>query len=233
MNKKEQIYFNFPIVLLEGFLINDRLVLDNIFDYAIYTKTLQYEDGNTTEKIINASEYFGVKCGDVYKTFKNGKELFESIPEQTPKVGLNKDIYFDYLKNLKDDFQKVCLLGFLAIKSILQIKPYCKLDNKFWLSRMDGKACSVDFHSAELTRFGNKYQLTKIKNELIDNWGLRHYSRYTRGFYVSVNLSLEDLIFQAEKRRKSTLEKQRKESEKSALKKALERLNNNNTISTP
>ena len=50
MNKKEQIYFNFPIVLLEGFLINDRLVLDNIFDDEL-------EDLVSTSVTINSKKH--------------------------------------------------------------------------------------------------------------------------------------------------------------------------------
>ena len=64
----------------------------------------------------------------------------------------------------------------------------------------------------------------KIKTELRDNWNLITYSRYTRGFYVSFKLDLEQLVYEAEKRRKSTKEKQAQLAEKLALEKALSRL---------
>ena len=220
-------YFNFPIVLLEGFLKNSKEVLNDILNYALYVQTLEYELGSDEEKIRSAENFFGVECASRLATFSDGRDLYHSIPENTPKVGINKDIWFDYYKNNKDEFQKVCLLGFLAIKSILQNKTYCKVDNKFWLSRMDGKAKSVQDVSKiskELLKYANRHQLTKIKNELIYNWGLEHYSRYTRGFYVSFKLELNQLVFGAEKRRKSTKEKQRKEAEKLAVKEALEKL---------
>ncbi len=224
---KEPKYFNFPIVLLEGFLVDDKRVLKNIFDYALYAHTLDYEFGDEEQMMSDAQEYFGVTCGNKNRTYENGENLYNSIPEKTPMVGINKDRWFDYYKNDKPEFDKVSLLGFLAIKSILQNKAYCKIDNKFWLSRMDGKAKSIKDNSElskELLIYANEYQTKKIKSELIDNWGLVHYSRYTRGFYVSYNLNINDLVFEAEKRRKSTKEKQRKEAEQLALKKALERL---------
>lgn len=225
---RETKYFNFPIVLLNGFLENDRDCLTNIFDYSLYVKTLDYEYGDESEQMESSEKYFGVKAGDLGGSYKNGGILYNSIPDRTPKVGLSTDIFFDYYKNDKTDFQKVCLLGFLAIKSILQNKAYCKIDNKYWFSRMDGHSKSVksiDEVSKSLLKYHNEYQTKKIKKELIFNWGMEHYSRYTRGFYVSFKLTLDQLVFEAEKRRKSTLEKQRGLSERLALEKALNRLN--------
>jgi hypothetical protein len=54
------------------------------------------------------------------------------------------------------------------------------------------------------------------------------YSRYTRGFYVSIDktFTLDKLVFEAEKRRKSTKEKQLKQKKEDARKAALNILNN-------
>ncbi len=228
MNKEQQTYFNFPIVLLSGFLENERECLDNIFDYALYVKTLDYEFGDEVEQIKSAEKFYGVTSSYRLGSYDNGKTLYNSVSGRTPKVGLSKDIFFDYYKNDKTEFQKICLLGFLGIKSILQNKAYCKIDNKYWLSRMDGKAKSIKDYtelSPNVFQYSKRYQLTKIKSELIHNWGLEHYGRYTRGFYVSFKLNLEQLVYEAEKRRKSTLEKQRSLSEKLAVENALSRLN--------
>jgi hypothetical protein len=67
--------------------------------------------------------------------------------------------------------------------------------------------------------------MRKIKFELSQSWGLTTYSRYTRGFYVSFTLSLEELVFEAEKRRKSLKEKQARQRECNAVQAALNRLN--------
>ena len=232
-NKK---YYNFPIVLLEGFMVDNTNVFKNIHAYATYVQALTYYEkegfnwvvNEDIEKAITLSDsYFGVKTGDKLKTFETGKELFDSIPLKTPKVGLSIDMFLDYYRNDKDDFQKVCLLGFLAIKSILQKKAYCKITNNYWLSRMDGKAKSIeDFSqlSSSIKKYANEYQTKKIKSELRDYWSLVTYARYTRGFYVSLKLNLEKLVYEAEKRRRSTKEKQAKSAQKIALDKALKRL---------
>jgi hypothetical protein len=72
--------------------------------------------------------------------------------------------------------------------------------------------------------YTNEYQTKKIKTELQYSWGLVHYARWTHGFYVSFKLSLEELIFEAEKRRKSVKEKQRKREEKETLDRVLSTL---------
>ena len=221
-NKKK--YFNFPIVLLEGFLIDHKKCLNNILDYAMYAYCVQYD----IDDIKRAARFFGVTLGNEFRTYHNGNELFDSIPEGLPKVGISTDIFFDYYKNEKSEFQKVTLLAFLAIKSVLQNKSYCKLNNNYLFARMDGKSHSIKNDSElskELLKYKNDYRSVKIKNELILIWGLVHYAYYVRGFYVSFKMSLEDLIFKVEKNKKSNKLKEQKEIEKAAKLAAMERLN--------
>ena len=221
-NKKK--YFNFPIVLLEGFLIDHKKCLNDILDYAMYAYCEKYD----TDDVKRAARFFGVTLGNEIRTYRNGNELFDSIPEGLPKVGISADIFFDYYKNEKSEFQKVTLLAFLAIKSVLQNKSYCKLNNNYLFARMDGKSHSIKNDSElskELLKYKNEYQSVKIKNELILNWGLVHYAYYVRGFYVSFKMSLEDLIFKVEKNKKSNKLKEQKEKVKAARLAAMERLN--------
>jgi len=219
-------YFNFPVQLLQGLLIDSQKVLNNIMDYCIYENTFELEYGTLDEKIKDSASFYNIILGSISRTKKNGKELYNNLPENPPKVGMNLSIFWDFYKNDKSDFDKICLLGFLAIKSILQQKPYCKIDNKFWFARMDGKAksCEIDGLSDKTKKYFNNYQARKIKSELQDGWGLITYSRYTRGFYVSFKLTLSELVYEAEKRRRKTKEKHRKEEEKKALKEAMDKL---------
>lgn len=221
-------YFNFPVAFLEGFLIDHKKCLNDILDYAMYAYCVKHDiDGD----VKRAARFFGVTLGNEFKTYRNGNELFDSVPEGLPKVGISKEIFFDFYKNEKSEFQKVTLLAFLAIKSVLQNKSYCKLDNNYLFARMDGKSHSIKNDcelSKELLKYKNEYQSVKIKNELKLNWGLIHYAYYTRGFYVSFKTPLEDLIFQVEKMKKSNKMKVQKEKEKAARATAMERLNKPN-----
>lgn len=221
-------YLNFPIQLLTGFITDTRKTLDNIVSYSVYEKALKLEHGTELQKMkYIAKESYQMKLGSDKHSLDNGKLLYNSVPNNSPKVGLNLSIWWDFYKNEKTEFDKVCLLGFLAIKSILGNKSYCKVTNLYLWARMDGKTNTIDEVSElsnEIRKYANRYQTENIKNELILNWHLIYYSRYTRGFYVSLKMSLEDLIFEAEKKRKSIKDKQQKQLQNEALNKALERL---------
>jgi hypothetical protein len=223
MAKEDKRYFNFPIVLLNGFLINHKKVLNNIFDYCIVAYCTKY-----SEDIAKAAKYFGVKVGNETVTYNNGMALFDTIDEKCPKAGLSNNMFFDYYSNEKTEFDKVVLLAFLAIKSIVQDQAFTKLDYKYLFSRMAGLPKSViiieQIPCERLLKYYNEYQCKKIKSNLVQSWGLVHYARYSRGFYVSFKLSLEDLIFQAERKRKSRIDKEQKALEKAAYESAMKRL---------
>ncbi|EKT4498921.1 hypothetical protein SL054_002207 [Flavobacterium psychrophilum] len=220
-------YLNFPIQLLSGFMIDTRKVLNDIIDYAVYQNSLKLELGTDLEKIKTSASFYNMTLGNNKNTFDNGKMLYNSLPENSPKVGLSISMFWDFYKNDKSEFDKICLLAFLGIKSILGTKSYCKVTNLYLWARMDGKTntiVEVSELSNEVRKYANRYQSENIKNELILNWHLIYYSRFTRGFYVSLKMTLEDLIFEAEKKRKSIKENQYKQLKNEALKKALDRL---------
>lgn len=224
---KNEKYFNFPIQLLEGFLVDSKTCLNNICDYAIYNHSLNLEYGDEIKCVEASANYYNLVLGDSNHTYKKGKELHIKTPDNSPMVGINLSIFWEFFKDYKTDFEKVCLIGFLAFKSILQDKPYCKITNKFWLARMNGKAKSHEFNELPepLKKYANEYQLRKIKRELQHNWFLVEYGHYTRGFYVSFKLPLEKLVYEVEKRKKSTKDKQLIEAKKKARADALSQLN--------
>lgn len=226
--KTDARYFNFPINLLIGFMEKDKTskCLNNICDYAIYAYSLTIGLSNENERIGIACNYFCLSLGNTEKSIRNGKSLYHSNTGSKVMTGINVKVWFDYYKNEKTDFEKICLLGHLAIKSILQSKPYLKIDNKFWFSRIAGfnNSVDVDKFPCNILKFLNEYQTKKIKNELSYNWGLKTFSKHNRGFYVSYKLPLEKLVYEAEKRRKITKEKQHKKLINEAIKKAREQL---------
>lgn len=187
-------YFNFPIQLLAGFMIDEnKKVLTDISDYAIYENTLKLEYGTEIQKIKDSASFYKITLGSVKSTLDNGKILYNSIPTNSPKVGLNLSIFWDFYKNEKTEFDKICLLAFLSIKSLIGIKPYYKATNLFLWSRMDGKIKSLEYKeqvcelSKEVRKYANRYQTTKIINELVLKWHLIYYSYHLRGFYLSLS----------------------------------------------
>jgi hypothetical protein len=222
-------YFNFPIQLLEDFMKNDtKTILNNISDYVFYEESLTFSQGTNLEKMISCASKYGMTLGNNQKAFDNGKQLYNSFDNNPPRAGIKLSIWWDFYKNDKTEFDKICLLCFLAIKSILgRQKSYCKITNKYLWARMDGKVKSVDEIwelSDEVKKYANEYRTNKIKASLRNNWGLVTYAFHCRGFYVSYKLTLEALIMEAEKRRESTIERQYKDHEKELRKQVLDKL---------
>jgi len=232
-------YLNFPIELLQGLMIDSKKCLNDVMDYAIYAHTEKYyhlrnvlnewETDEEKEKVISnfkdAASYFGIKLGSVEGTIKNGRNLYRSIDRKAPKVGIFKDMLFEYYKEEKTPFEKACLLAYLALKSIIGNKSYCKCTNAYLLSRMAGYSKIAKKLPKDIKPFSTEYQLRKIITELRLVWGLVYYSRYTRGFYVSFKMELEDLILQAENNRATFKKKQLKDEENEILKRIKNKLN--------
>ena len=127
-------------------------------------------------------------------------------------TGIDRNLYSEYNKNEKSDFDKACFLAFHALKSIVGNKTFQKADNKLLWARMDGKVKTIR-DEAELSEkvrfFAQEYQTLKIKKELQENWGLIYYAQQTRGFYVSFKMDLKSLILEAMKLKRKSIEKQR------------------------
>jgi hypothetical protein len=233
--KQPQRYFNFPIQLINGFLDNHLKCLNELYCYSVYAHSLKLNNADELIRVELSANYFGMQSHNYKNVLVNGKELYNSIDVKSPKAGLSVKVWFDFYKNEKTEFEKVSLLAFLALKSILQNKSYCKVTNEYLLSRMNGNAKSGSFSllPESLKVYANEYQTKKIKRELCSNWGLVTYSRYTRGFYVSFSMSLDSLVLQAEKRRLSNQSKALKSKEDEAVKKALYSLGINTTNARP
>ena len=214
-------YLNFPVVLLDSFLTDTNEVLSNIVAYACYRMIPTFGTLNEYDAMSQTMDYFGLTITDVQMFIDRGGALYNSIDLNSPMVGLNCSTFFQYRNNFKTEFEKVCLLAHLGLRSILQNKPYCKITNIYLLSRMDGKSKAVESFnelSEALQKYCNNYQIRKFKAELVDSWSLKTYSYKTRGFYVSYKLDLNKLVFEAEKRRKKYKDKKRKNDIKEAVK---------------
>lgn len=225
--KKEHRYFNFPIQLLTGFMVDSKKSLHDIYCYSAYEHSLKMINDTEIERIIVSAEWFGIKSKDHLSVLKNGKTLYDSIPLKSPKTGINLTIWWDFYNNDKTEFDKICLLGFLALKSIVQQKSYCKTNNKLWLARMNGNSKCDEFNGMPevLNKYNTERLRVKIKNELQLNWGLVHYSHYTRGFYISFKINLDSLVLCAESKRKSNQLIKMKTEKKQAMNKAKNKLN--------
>lgn len=192
---KASVYFNFPIQMVEGLINSKEKFLNDIFDYAVYAHSMKLVHGTGLKKIEAALNYFGVTSRSNEITLSNGKLLYgKFLRYKSPLVGIHKEMYFDFYKNEKTDFEIATLTAFLALKSIMGDKPYMRISNLFMLSRMDGKLKSVKNIkelSLSIRKYATEYYTKKLRNELHDNWGLVYVQ--SRGVYVSFTLTQFEL----------------------------------------
>jgi len=224
----DQIYYQFPIELIKG-VFNDskkkQEFLNEILYYSIFAFSEELKNKNEYEENdiqrFNASaKLLNVSLGNLENAYRIGETKYYEHSGNKCLVNLNNDIFWQFYKEEKSDFDWRCLIAFLAIKSIIGRKKYTKTNNTFLLSRMAGFSATNEDHGIKLTR----YQLDKIKTELQLNWHIVYHGRNTRGFFVGINISLEDLMLDSETKKKSNREKALREQKNILYMKTMEKL---------
>ena len=238
--------FNFPVGLLRGFMDDEirMRILEDILFYATLDRANQlakhkygFKDG---EKVEEEEELFHEAMYDLVWSFNSRgdeeclttKAFQRAIQLRTEwkgcaRTGISREIYWDYRKNKKKKWQVAQLLGFLALKSIVGKSECAKTNNRHWMARMSGLNKEGDGPiDPYVSEFMTEYRIQKLKKLLQVHWNLKHYGRYTRGFWISFHkkVSLEDLILQAERGKSSNKIKDLKNKEEEARRSALAKL---------
>ena len=207
--------FNFPIQLLQG-AHDMKAVCNNIMDYALFVHSRNL-NGSITERMKSAATFFGIKLGDLKSSVDNGQLLFDSIPVKSPMTGITKNVLFEFYKGCPTIEEITFLMGHLALKSILGKKTYSRVTKEFLLCRMAGFVSQKEMIELPeyLKKYAFRWHFDKLKFELTERYGWQTYGRYTRGFFVSQELPLKELIRNVEiKRQKYRLaEQKRKQTE--------------------
>lgn len=217
-------YFNFPIQLMR-IAPNVKQLCDDVMDYCIYVHSLNLDGDNAMR---DAAKYFNVTLGNIARSERDGRSLYNSIKQPAPMTGISHDLLFDFYKELKTDHETAVLMAFLAIKSILGKKSYCRITNEHLLSRMAGCGSSKELTALPdyLERYTSRRNMNGLKMDLQRYYGLKIYARYTRGFFVSFTLSMEELIKEVETKRKKYQEYHMKGEVSAAVTKVLKELYN-------
>lgn len=202
-----QKYINFPIQLIHGFLGNKESVMNGWLCFHLFSKATKLSSfrKDEDEAFEKAASNDGINIVYVKVARQEGAKLFYKYPPgKNPITGLPKKMYFEYLNEVKTEKEYLTLLAYLALKSIVGNKPYIKMGNDFFLSRMDGymKKVTPGRLSKEVKKWSSNYKLQRLKSELIQSWGLVHYGIKTKGFYISFELNLFQLAEIAEQKRR-------------------------------
>lgn len=193
--KTDKKYLNFPISMLAGLYTNKRDTLNNIFlvGFYLYSETL---NGTEMRRFRDTLQFFNRTYQDIRSALNTAKEILSTIPDNSPTTGIEIDMLMDYYDNYKSEFNLACLSAFLAIKSILGKKTYVKTNKAFIHARMFGESKSIEkpIHLTPLEKkYTLRYHMDKVLLELQLNWYLKTLWNHNRGFYLSFELSHEDL----------------------------------------
>jgi len=217
-------FFNFPVELMRVAPDMKRFC-NNVMDYAVYAHSLKLEGQDAMK---DAAKYFGITLGNILQSKRNGSDLYNKIALPAPMTGISKDLIFKFYRDYKTEHETAVLIAFLAIKSILGKKSYCRITNEYLLCRMAGYRSKKDMPElpAWLKRYQGRRGMNAIKLDLQRFYGLKLYARFTRGFFVSFSLSLEELIREVEKKRKQYYETTLQGETSAAVSKVLNQLYN-------
>jgi len=228
MDPEESKYFHYPIVLHQKALEGVRGALDDGINYSIYAVAAKMNGDSDEERMDAATHYLGITVQNCRSSYNKGKAI--SSRGETVMVSVSKSILFDFYQNKKTEFEIIIFCAYAATRSIIGKKPFIKVTNEFLIARMFGYASIADMPASfklrkEYKKYTQRYTLDKIKKELTDNWGLKLYGRYTRGFYISYTLGYETLVLYAEKNRKAYKDKILKAEKDAVLLRVLAKLN--------
>ena len=188
-------------------------------------------------QIKQAHDFLGVECKveslETCLTF--GKQVEESIPEKEPFPMIRVSLLFEFRDNPKSEFDIAQLAAYMAIRSILGTKAFCKTNKLMILSRMFGykgiDLMPVDMDSSLKVIYDKyliRYHFDFLKDQLELAWFVITYSSYSRGLFITMKekMTLDALIdiVQANKRKNRLIKLKTLKQEATA--KALKKLNN-------
>lgn len=209
MKKDKPKFLNFPISLLQGFMEATKGTLGNILDYCIiYEMEVHQRPFDEARKMFNMAEPY-----DIMNFVEDARVVFNSTSRNQPRTGLEVNMFWEFyldksLFGKKTDEEKAILLAFLAIKSIVGCKEWCKLGKQeIIFHRMAGHTdCKTQIPDS-IKPFCTRFKFDKIKKALVEHWGISIYSNHTRGMYIGT-IPLQDLALIAERRKLATKQKQ-------------------------
>src|SRR4051812_17202517 len=150
-------YLTFPLIILRGFHVDIGACLNDAMNYCLYERSLK-KDVEQVEWIgLAIKEIEAVKYRSPKTSFDQGRMLYESIPDNSPKTSITKDIIFDFYKNSKTEFELITFMAFAAIRSILQRQGYCKITNEYLIGRMACNSSKGLPIPDSLMKYNNRY----------------------------------------------------------------------------
>lgn len=192
-----------------------------------------YRNASEHYKLHLAYESLGIS-GNKQHCIKVAKEICNRIPKCEPMPMINTKFLFEFRDKDKSDFELIQLTAFIAIKSILGVKPYAKTNKAHIVSRMLGYSSIKHIPDTLKTKirellqkYSKRHHIDKLIKELEMNWNVVTYSKYNRGMYVAISkrVNIYELALIAESKKQKHKAEALKTTKNDARQKALQQLN--------
>ncbi len=186
MNVKK-IYYNAPAPLFALLLGPEERDVGFYGILCACAATLRNKEGATLEDCQRLMKYHPL----TEEQIERGTRLLEQY-KGSVFFGIERGKFFDYKDSYHKEKDFVLLLAYLAIVSLTNGKLYAKCNNNLLLSRMSGLNSPQDKLHTCLAKYNSIYKMRQLKIDLEKFYHIAFYSN-TRGFYVSIRLSEEEL----------------------------------------
>lgn len=232
-------YITFPVSMLRILPEDPERFANLAMYYTTYSVSLSRYGYNEEDKVSQALKLLNIVTHDLRGYTRIARKVYmEYYEEGVVLTSVSTTTMFRFKDEPKTDAEVNQFLMFAALKSIIGKKNYTKVTNLYVLSRMAGLSKAVkdtDDLPEHIRKLSTEYQLKKLKIQLREYWGLKHYGRYTRGWYFTFRreISQQKLIEIAEGRKKSNIEKRQKGEDSAALERALSAIFAGTRVSRP
>lgn len=167
-------------------------------------------------------------------TLKQGKKIDSTIPDREPFPMISTSLLFDFRDNNKTEFDIAQFAAYIAVRSILGKKSYCRTNKQMIVSRMFGYASNKQMQGTLkpaikdlFNKYSNRYHIDKVLQQLELNWNVITYSSNMRGLLIGIKnkTSIDALALIAENRKLKNKISKLKDAKREAKEKALQHLN--------
>lgn len=191
--------FSLPVALLQGFMEDAPRKAVNCICYGAYSAMLQYMEDTGFGKqtaVRHIFEDFGLDTSKTAIITKTGEKCRAEIAGAlSPNVEVSSYDLSPYQKERpKEDF--VVLLAYLAVKSILGIRPYSRIPQNLLLSRMCGEGKAIPFEDMpkEIGRYASRKLSVKLRERLWSDFRVATFTQKgKRGCYYSTRYTPQQL----------------------------------------
>lgn len=219
-------YLMFPLSMMRNFFIEPQKTMNDVISFGV----AKYAESVDTDIL----EGLNIIVNSLDADLKIYNRIMKSRPERDPWVMINKGLCFDYRDNVKTEFELAQMAAFVAIRSILGRKSYCKTNKDHIAARMFGYSshAKVPDLTANLQtiymRYTDRYKMDQLLSMLEMNWNVKLYSRKgRRGIYITTSnsISMKELVEKAEKTLRQRIIEHKKNKDE-IIKQVLCNLNN-------